>query len=174
MSRTELIRVLGDLAQQHQTQNPDKPNPHTAALHNAVRYFDRKGMLELWTGSETMKSLKFNRFSHMKNREAEESKVRKDVWGWEDKDGDEMKDESSTHFGDVYHGQKMNPWLMSMLAAGVLTLLTMIPLAAIAAAGVTYLMSQDDTELTDETVQIGLGKIEDYLKPSDTNGSGTP
>ena len=99
------------------------------------------------------------------NQEAENQAVRKQQWGVDSPDvlkgGDDMGD---TILGDVTHptqviadkGSKLAPLLLAAaLGAGV-------PAAGVAG----YLWSQaqkPDLAQSDESVDLGLGKIEDYL-----------
>jgi hypothetical protein len=107
------------------------------------------------------------------NQEAENQATRKRVWGSDNshavKDGGDM---GNTILGDVtpapvvVAGQKGNG-LGTLLAAAALG--SGIPLAAVAG----YMLAQAQPEPmpivapTDESVELGLGRIEDYVKGDD-------
>lgn len=119
----------------------------------------------------TAQKLQFENEAHQKNREAEESYVRKHVWGSEEKssDGDEV--------GNVYLGDVNNhpPTVIAPAQHKPNYLINAVALAALFGAGglAGYLLSGKPTTPTappvepqdfeDESVNIGLGKYEDYF-----------
>jgi hypothetical protein len=70
--------------------------------NDAAKYFKQKAQLELYSGLEGMRGLKFNRQQHQKNREAEESYVRENVWNYkEGAAGDDEMAEEFVNFGEI-------------------------------------------------------------------------
>lgn len=128
-------------------------------------------MLELWTGIIGNQKLKQEAESARKNREAEESHARKHVWGYNtEQDQSGHEDMGHTILGDVtnpapivYPPQKSS--ILPAVAAAVLG--AMIPAAGVGG----YLLSKAMTPAVepgdDESVNLGLGRIEDYLKSED-------
>ena len=111
-----------------------------------------------------------------KNREAESAWTRKNLWGAEEV-ANESEDMRQTILGDVNHPAPIvvAPSNSGGLAQTLLPVLLGASLMGVPAAGIAgaALMSSfnqpavtQPAEQTDETVSIGLGKIEDYLKES--------
>ena len=100
----------------------------------------------------------FERRSHEKNREAEESHTRRQVWGWEGDNGEDMR-EGDVHFGDVHNASPLLPMALMFLSS-------MVGIGGLGVAGAAYLFSDRgktppaNTSL-DETVKIGLGRLDD-------------
>ena len=108
-----------------------------------------------------------------KNQEAESSKVRKQLWDWEEpvQNDEEMR---TTILGDVTHPapiimQSPAPTPQSQLAP----LLAGFGIAAASGLGGYFLAGKDAAtqvqppapiQYNDETVSVGLGRIEDYLQ----------
>lgn len=103
-----------------------------------------------------------------KNREAESAHVRRTVWG--EQEQTEGPDEvGHTILGDI---QQSPPIVVSgggnvgWLAPALLGLA--IPTAGLAGAAAAYLATRQPPDdagvITDETVSIGLGRLEDYLR----------
>lgn len=135
------------------------------------------GKLNLWTGILGVEQIKREQLSHMKNREAEDSHVRKTVWGYEE--GGRVNSEED--MGTVILGDNIqNPApviqqpppqnsVLPVIAAALLG-------AAVPAAGVVgYLASrqpapavtpsppQSPSIFNDESLSVGLGRYEDYF-----------
>jgi hypothetical protein len=108
---------------------------------------------------------------NLRNMQAESAEVRRSLWGGDENKTDESEDMGTTILGDVTYPapvvisqpQQQNnsaiPLMLGMLASGLI---------GGGAAGVaTYLMTKQPAPaqqtFEDETVQIGLGRIEDYL-----------
>ena len=103
-----------------------------------------------------------------RNSEAESAHARRVVWGEEKGDsttGEE--DVGTTILGDIQQSPPViyPPQNNLPIIAG-LALATLLPLAAAGGGLATYLLTKDAPKQSfeDETVQIGLGKIEDYIK----------
>lgn len=123
-----------------------------------------------WAGVAATEALIDGQEELQKNREAESAKVRKQLWDADDKSGqdDEMR---QTVLGDINHPA---PIIMQQPQQNN-TLATVAALAAMIAAGGMggYLLAnksggeQEKTvsqpNFQDSSVDIRLGKIEDYL-----------
>ena len=147
----------------------EKPMNQTIK-QKVTTYWDKMGRLNLLTGVMGAEKLKREADQHLKNREAEEAHVRKNVWGSEESE-QSTSDESmrDTVLGDIHHPtpiimpQQSSAW---PIIAG-LALASLLPTAAIAGlAG--YFFSRPDVniespEFDDESVSVGLGRIDDYL-----------
>ena len=145
-------------------------DPKRKALSETVQHFKTKGQFEQYSGLEAMRRMKWERQQHAKNREAEEAHVRKHVWGYEGNNGnsggDEMAEEF-VNFGEI-NNQHLAPPRSILPAALVASSLLIGSLGGIAA----YVTSQDDNApgvptMTDETVRLRLGRIEDYEQGND-------
>lgn len=136
---------------------------------------DKLGKLNLWTGVLARRQLEFNHQQHRKNREAEESHARRVAWGW--KGDSEVDDMGDTYLGDVtiqpttQAAQQRSGW---PLVAG-LALASAIPTGAYlwskqnSQAPVSAPEVSDPTDqpvFDDNSVRIGLGRIEDFDDPS--------
>lgn len=153
-------------ANPHPSQSPDLKN-------QAIDYWKRRGLLQLWTGVIGNQRLQHENDATRKNREAEEAHVRKNVWGYTDPEQSE-DDMGHTILGDINNPA---PVVYPPPQASVLPALAAAALGALVpAAGIGgYLLSQgvhrsgSQTEPTpatahdDESVNLGLGRIEDYL-----------
>lgn len=135
-----------------------------------MEYWEKMGRLNLLTGTIGAGNLKREGDLHYKNREAEDAHVRKTVWGQDGQtEGDEGESMRDTVLGDINHPtpiimpQQSSAW---PIVAG-LAIASLLPTAAIAGiAG--YLLSRSDVqveapEFDDESVSVGLGRIDDYL-----------
>ena len=112
---------------------------------------------------------------HRKNREAEEAYVRKTVWGAENKQtGDGNDDMGDVYLGDITitapddHSQAGVPAKKAASGLASMALAAILPTAAAAGLAGYLLNSGNDPapEVSGEydNLQIGLGKIEDYIK----------
>lgn len=134
-------------------------------------HFKRRGKLELLTGLIGAKSLEDHNAETRKNREAESAAVRRDLWGQTDGEGDDMA--GQTILGDVTNP---TPIVIAGQQGGSSALQTMATLALGGllgggglAAGMMLNKAPNITaapviQQADETLSIGLGKIEDYLE----------
>lgn len=128
--------------------------------------------LETLTGLLGYRALQHHQAESEKNQQAENQHVRKQAFGYEEQQpsGDDM---GHTILGDVTHP---TPIIMNQQPAS--SPLLPIALAALAAVGGTgllgagavagYLLAPkaaevEPAEFNDETLRIGLGKIEDYV-----------
>lgn len=150
--------------------------PGKTRLQRATQYLDKKGRLDLFTGLIGARSLEATAQEQAKNQEAESKWARDKVWGSDNAQQPENEAMGDTILGDVTHptpivingnngGGSLGKTLAT-LAAGTLLGGTGVG-GGIALA---YQLLKDDPEPApvvepndDETVSIGLGKIEDYL-----------
>lgn len=106
-----------------------------------------------------------------KNQEAESSKVRKQLWDWEEpvKSDEEMR---QTILGDVTHPAPIIMQQPPQPQSQLPSLLAGFGIAAASGLAGYYLSNKDNTapvqpvapvEFQDETISVGLGRIEDYL-----------
>lgn len=104
-----------------------------------------------------------------KNREAESAWMRKHVWDWQgDGESDDMR---QTVLGDINNitqpaasaATKSAAWLMPLLLG-----MSIPGAAGLGALAMSQFMASKPTEnpsgYSDETIEIGLGRIEDYLR----------
>lgn len=129
--------------------------------------------LETLTGLLGYRALMNHQAESEKNQAAENQHIRRSLWGYEGRQS-ESDDDTMGHtiLGDVNHPApiimpqqqpQQNP-LVSMLLGAAMT-------AAGGAAGYYFANQNNVTQPTsppiefqDETISVGLGKIEDYLK----------
>jgi len=100
--------------------------------------------------------------SHRRNRDAEEQHARKHVWGYkEPSEGEDMSDR--TFLGDISITQQPQSRGLSPLLAAALGMA--IPVWGAAGYFANEILNQTDTpaDATDTTVEIGLGRLADYL-----------
>jgi len=132
----------------------------------------RKSALSRWkletlTGLMGIKALQSHQAETEKNVQAENQRIRKDLWGYQEpKEGEDVN--SQTILGDVTHptpiiinGQQSSGALktLAILAAGAL-----IPGAGIAGYFASQLLKPTTTETTapeDQTLDLGLLRFED-------------
>ena len=137
----------------------------------------RKSALSRWkletlTGLMGIKALQSHQAETEKNVQAENQRIRKDLWGYQEpKEGEDVN--SQTILGDVTHptpiiinGQQSSGALktLAILAAGAL-----IPGAGIAGYFASQLLKPTTTETTapeDQTLDLGLLRFED-LEPKE-------
>ena len=137
----------------------------------------RKSALSRWklealTGLLGIKALQSHQAETEKNVQAENQRIRKDLWGYQEpKEGEDVN--SQTILGDVTHptpiiinGQQSSGALktLAILAAGAL-----IPGAGIAGYLASQLLKPTTTETTapeDQTLDLGLLRFED-LEPKE-------
>jgi len=137
----------------------------------------RKSALSRWkletlTGLLGIKALQSHQAETEKNVQAENQRIRKDLWGYQEpKEGEDVN--SQTILGDVTHptpiiinGQQSSGALktLAILAAGAL-----IPGAGIAGYFASQLLKPTTTETTapeDQTLDLGLLRFED-LEPKE-------
>ena len=171
----------------HSAASPS-PTAQQQYLEKATRYFDRLGRLNLWSGIAGMKQIEAEQESHRKNREAEEQFVRKTAWGYDETEsgpaesgGQTQTNNEADGMGHTILGDIQNPapivitqpsqpqqptasaasWLLPAILGAA------IPTGMGGAALATYMLnrpSQTPTEYVDESVSMGLGQIEDYLR----------
>jgi hypothetical protein len=131
-------------------------------------YYRTKAKLTNWTGVMGNQALEDGHDENMRNREAESAAVRRQLWGSNESGGepDEMR---QTILGDITHPapiimpqpQQQSPWLP-------------ITLAAAAGLGGYALANRQNSppsenappaaiEFQDETISVGLGRIQDYM-----------
>ena len=137
----------------------------------------RKSALSRWkletlTGLMGIKALQSHQAETEKNVQAENQRIRKDLWGYQEpKEGEDVN--SQTILGDVTHptpiiinGQQSSGALktLAIIAAGAL-----IPGAGIAGYLASQLLKPTTTETTspeDQTLDLGLLRFED-LEPKE-------
>lgn len=124
-----------------------------------------------------MKDMAATAVENQKNREAESAYVRKNLWGAGEAKADE-DDMGHTILGDVTYpapvvisqpaqqSSSALPLVIGMLASGLM--------GGGAAGLATYMLTRDKSpvqqqQFNDETVQIGLGRIEDYTKSDEAS-----
>ena len=123
--------------------------------------------METLTGLMGIKALQSHQAETEKNVQAENQRIRKDLWGYQEpKEGEDVN--SQTILGDVTHptpiiinGQQSSGALktLAILAAGAL-----IPGAGIAGYLASQLLKPTTTETTapeDQTLDLGLLRFED-------------
>ena len=123
--------------------------------------------LEALTGLVGIKALQSHQAETQKNIQAENQRIRKDLWGYQEpQEGEDVN--SQTILGDVTHptpiiinGQQSSGALktLAILAAGAL-----IPGAGIAGYFASQLLKPTTTETTapeDQTLDLGLLRFED-------------
>lgn len=141
--------------------------------HDTRKHFRDRGRIHNLATLNEVENMATMHGEQQKNREAESAWVRRNLWGQEDNEeeaGDEMK---QTILGDITNPTPIvvtgnNSSLGQMLLPLVLgAAMTGVPAAGIAGAALTYFLNRPTAEQQaqpDETVSIGLGKIEDLLK----------
>lgn len=159
--RTGLLERLKGRETNSQTTDPSQQ-----AAHEALKYFKRKGQMELWTGIEGMRQMKFDRQQHEHNRKAEEGHVREKVWGYKNKSSDDDMGDF-VNFGDIQQPQRSTGWVAMLLTALCTLVLCVCLLLGVAGAAAIYAVMSSDgaSTMMDETVKLGLGRLDDYTQP---------
>ena len=126
-------------------------------------YYRNKGKIANWAGILAMQDLERKATEQRKNQEAESSHVRKTVWGYTEPDQSDDDDMGTTILGDVTQQpavvipQSGNKLLTTAALAAMLTT------GGLAGYVISGLFDKDGPAPTfsDETLEIGLGRIED-------------
>lgn len=143
---------------------------------DATRHFTNQSKIQSLMQLTEAENWEAMHAEQQKNREAESAWTRKNLWGAEEA-ANESEEMRQTILGDVNHPAPIvvAPSNSGGLAQTLLPVLLGASLMGVPAAGIAgaALMSSfnqpavtQPAEQTDETVSIGLGKIEDYLKES--------
>jgi hypothetical protein len=145
------------------------PEPRVKTVQDRIEsYWDRMGRLNLLTGVIGSEKIKRDIDQSLKNQEAENAHVRKTVWGSDE--GNEVADDNmrDTVLGDIIHPTPIiyptPPQKQSWVGPIVLGALLGCGLPAAAYLG--YQAAKEpvpsESSFNDESVSIGLGRIEDY------------
>jgi len=143
-------------------------NWREASTEVLEKFYANKAKLNNLAGLTAIQSLQANQREQQANQEAESQWVRKNVWGSNEKAGDD--DMGTTILGDITHPAPiiMPPTPQSSIG----TILGLI--GTIAAAGMGGYMfanrgadapaveQQSPPSFDDSTLQLGLGRLEDY------------
>lgn len=135
---------------------------------NYKKFLEKRGRIQTLAELTAVESMQATAEETQKNREAESSAVRKSLWGSDETVKDD--DMRQTILGDVTHPAPIIMQQPASPSPWPLILASLIPTAA--AAGLAgYALNkqpvapeQSQVEFDDESVSVGLGKIEDYLK----------
>lgn len=105
---------------------------------------------------------------NQRNREAESAYVRKNLWGADVDSKSEEDMGNTTILGNVTHNVAPLPMTQPKQSSSLLPIIAAALVLAgggIGAAVAAYMMSPkiEAVEFNDETLRIGLGKIEDYV-----------
>jgi len=149
-------------------------NPQQKMNDLVIQYWNKRGKLNLWSGVLGAEQLEREQLSHARNREAEEAYVRKTAWGSTQGEADvsEADDMRQTVLGDINHPAPiiMPPQQNNTLATLALLAASAVPIG-LGGAALGYMLRPSAPEqpvapmpaFDDETVTIGLGRIEDYM-----------
>jgi len=137
-------------------------------------FLNGRGKIQQLAELTAVESMQATAEEQRKNQEAESSKVRKQLWDWDEsvKDDDEMR---QTILGDTNTTYPAPIIMQSPPQQEKQSLLPAVAMAAVAGLGGYLLANHDDSptptpppvapvNYTDETISVGLGRIEDYLK----------
>ena len=147
-----------------------------ADLQNLLTdFYQNKAKLHGLTGVMAVESMQDSQDELQKNRDAESSHVRRTVWGSEENASPGKEDDvRTTVLGDITY-QQPQPQQQPATKPGVaLPVIAALALAAATGLG-GYWIAKDNAEpdtteetqpagFNDESVSIGLGRIEDYIK----------
>ena len=125
-----------------------------------VNHFQNEGKISTLEMLASVKNIAATMRENRRNSEAEAAHVRKSVWGEDKTEDDEME---ITVLGDYNPTPPQPPPQKSNLLPMALAL-ALGASPGLAALGYVLANRGDDKEFTDQTVTIGLGKIEDYLQ----------
>ena len=137
---------------------------------NFTDFLKGRGKIQALGELTAVQAMQATAKENQRNSEAESSYVRRHVWDEQESEVDDTM--GNTVLGDITHPSPVvyPPTPPSQLPlAAALVLSTLIPTSALTA---WYLSTRTpapappaNVGTTDETLQIGLGRIEDYLKP---------
>lgn len=145
----------------------------TSWMPKFVKYQENLGKLKTWIQLSEAENWQENHHEQQKNREAESRYVRQKLWGAEEgEESEENEDMRQTVLGDITHPTPIvvgnnNNWIGPLILGAALG---MIPIAGIGGAAATYLLTRPESkspEFTDESVNMGVMKIEDLLPKDD-------
>jgi hypothetical protein len=141
--------------------------------NNFTEFLKGRGKIQQLAELTAVEHMQATAEEQRKNQEAESAWVRKNLWGSDEtgKDDDEMR---QTVLGDVNHPA---PIIMQQPAPAAASPWP-LALALAAAGGIAGYMLNDKTpatapeaaavEFDDQSVSIGLGRIQDYIKSEPT------
>ena len=132
----------------------------------------RMGKIRQWAGVVAMQDLEKAATEQQKNREAESSWVRRNLWGSQENTSQSQSsdDMQTTVLGDVTNPAPVVIAPQGKSGIGTLAAVLLgasIPAAAGGGALAAYMATRAPTQPTqfeDASTSIGLGKIEDYLR----------
>jgi hypothetical protein len=138
---------------------------------NWIDYLTKKGKIQQLGALTAVQDLRAKAAENQRNSEAESAHVRRSVWGEDVAKSTESEDMGHTILGDITHPAPIvisQPQTQSNLLPIALAALAGlgIPTAMAGGAAAMYLMNkpaaQQPQTYQDETVSIGLGRIDDY------------
>jgi len=138
-----------------------------------INFLIKKGRIQTLGALTAVQDLRAKAAENQRNSEAESAHVRRSVWGEDVAKSTESDDMGHTILGDVNHPapivitqpaqpqSNLLPLALAALAAFG------IPTALIGGAAAAYMLTKQPATQTqptyqDETVSIGLGRIDDY------------
>ena len=129
-----------------------------------VKYWDRKGLGELEAGCIAMDQLDFESESHQKNREAEESHFRRNVWGSKEKapaeEGEGDKVGGNRYLGEFHSTPVVYPPQQSS-SSGLLAGLAIGAIPAALLAG--YLFAKQPETPSKDTDTNSTYRVEKWI-----------
>jgi hypothetical protein len=139
-----------------------------------INFLIKKGRIQTLGALTAVQDLRAKAAENQRNSEAESAHVRRSVWGEDVAKSTESDDMGQTILGDVNHPAPIviaQPQQQSNLLPIALAALAGlgIPTAMAGGAAAMYLLNkpaatqQQPPTYQDETVSIGLGRIDDYM-----------
>lgn len=146
----------------------DSPQSSTKSPDQIVtKHWERLAKLKAWMGVIANQKLHHEAQRQQKNQEAEERAVRKGLWG--SSESDEAEDMGHVILGDVITEQTSKSTDSALKTIVALALAgTLGAGGLLTGAAATYLLTKPQPtapvpDTSDESVSLGLGRIEDYL-----------
>ncbi len=147
------------------TSETTRPSP--TLTDRVTKYWDRMGKLNLWAGTMANQSLQDHVNEQRKNQAAEGAFVRRALWKSDETGMQDASDMGDTILGDVTHptpvivaGQQNGGSFLKAAAAVLLG--AAVPSSFV--AGWLLKEAPEAVEAVDESVSLGLGKLEEYLR----------
>ena len=135
---------------------------------NYTDYLKDRGKIQQWGEVIATQDFQAKAAENQRNSEAEAAHARRVVWGESSETSEsDGADVGTTILGDIQQSPPViYPPQNNLPLIATLALASLLPMAAAGGGLAAYLLTRDNEAqpFDDETVQLGLGRIEDYIK----------
>jgi hypothetical protein len=156
--------------------SPTLSEPHPKLLAKAMTAGLNRWKLETLTGLLGFRALEHHQSETQKNIEAENKRVRQQLWNDEPAASQDMPQQGHTILGDynppqvIVTGQPQSSGVGKVLAGAAIAVgLLGIPAAGVIGYGLSKVLDKSPPEASveDNSLDVGLGRFEDLLRASE-------